>query len=128
MTNKYFTIAELCRTNTALNNTPPPGVKIKLATLIERVLNPLREQYGKPIIVNSGYRSHSVNKAVGGGSTSQHLKGEASDITTGSKQGNKVLFELLKNMDIDQCINEKNYSWIHVSYRSEGNRNQYFNL
>ena len=118
---KYFTIEEMCRSAKAeamrIDNTPPRDVVMALETLIECVLDPLREAYGKPIIVNSGYRSVPLNKAVGGARNSQHTKGEAADITVGSKEGNKWLFEYIRNnLDYDQLIDEYDYRWVHVSY------------
>ena len=74
----YFTIEELCKSTTAtqlhIDNTPSQQVKENLSKLIE-FLNPLREAWGSPIKVTSGYRSYQLNKRVGGSSTSAHLKG-----------------------------------------------------
>lgn len=131
---KYFTIEELTRSDTAkvkgIENTPTQEAKEKLVTLIENVLNPLREMYGKPITVNSGYRCPKLNAAVGGAKNSQHMRGEAADITAGSKEENRKLFELIRdNLPFDQLINESDYSWVHVSYVSpEKNRKQTLNL
>ena len=75
--------------------------------LCQKVLQPLRDKFGSAIIVNSGYRSPAVNKAVGGVPTSQHVRGEAADITAGSKERNKRLFEILKTIEVDQTIDEK---------------------
>jgi len=80
MDSKYFKLEELTKTNTGLDNTPTEGVKIALQRLVTNVLDKVRELHGKPITVNSGYRSPLVNKKVGGSSTSQHVKGEAADI------------------------------------------------
>ena len=63
--------------------------------LVEEVLDPLRKAYGKPIRVNSGYRCPAKNKAVGGATASQHMKGEAADITAGSPEENLILAQLL---------------------------------
>ena len=128
---KYFTINELTKSSTAqrlhINNNPTQEVKDNLNKLIDNVLDPLRELYGKPIIVNSGYRSFKLNKAVGGAKNSQHLVGQASDIRTvqNTKESNKQLFELIKNskLPFDQLINEYDYNWVHVSY-SPRNRRQ----
>jgi uncharacterized protein YcbK (DUF882 family) len=68
--------------------------------LIDRILDPLREKYGKPIIVNSGYRCPKLNKCVGGVSTSQHVKGQAADITGKSAIENKKLFNLIIDLDL----------------------------
>lgn len=108
---KNFTLKELTATSTGLSNVPTEREKEKLKLLAEKVLQPLRELYGKPIIINSGFRGDAVNKAVGGVPTSQHRKGEAADLTTGSKEGNKILFNLIKdNLEYDQLINEYDYS------------------
>ena len=126
---KYFTIKELSKSVTAnklgIDNTPSTEVMVNLIDLVEAILDPLREWYGKPIIVNSGYRCEALNKAVNGSKTSQHLTGQAVDIDTNSKEDNKKLFEYIKdNMDFDQLINEKDYSWLHVSYNKKNNRKQ----
>ena len=86
--------------------------------------------YGKAITVNSGYRCSKLNAAVGGAKTSQHMRGEAADITAGSKTENKKLFELIRdNLPFDQLIDESNYSWVHVSYVSTSkNRKQILSL
>lgn len=90
---KYFTIDELTHSSTAalkkIDNSPPPAAKKCLIELIHNVLDPLRQAWGKPIQVNSGYRCRALNRAVRGAAGSQHLKGEAADITTGSREGNK---------------------------------------
>ena len=97
---KYFTIKELIETSTGLLNVPMQPEKNNLIELVDNVLDPLREMYGGPIRVNSGYRSPIVNKKVGGAATSQHVKGEAADITGGSKVENEKLFNLIYLMDL----------------------------
>lgn len=83
---KYFTIEELCHSDIAtakgIDNTPTKDVKENLQALIDNVLDPLREAYGKPIYVNSGYRSPELNKAVGGVSNSQHCLDRNTEILT----------------------------------------------
>ena len=117
---KNFTLPELTTTSTGITNQPNSQQIAALITLCNKVLQPARDMYGKPIRVNSGFRSPAVNKAVGGAPNSQHTRGEAADITVFSKEENKKLFELIRdNLSFDQLINERNYSWIHVSYRSE---------
>lgn len=124
-----FTLEELTRTSSKFVNVPSTVEKIALKQLAVNVLQPLRELYGKAITVNSGYRSPIINKVVGGAATSQHVKGEAADITGGSKQENKILFELIRdNLTFDQLINERDYSWIHVSFKTNGNRKQILKL
>lgn len=117
---KYFSIKELCRSVKAkklgIDNTPTDKALENMTRLIKVVLDPLREAYGQPITTNSGYRSTALNKAVGGVKSSQHLTGEAADITVGSKEGNKWLFEYIRdNLPYDQLIDEYDYSWVHVS-------------
>lgn len=118
---KWFSIEELCRSKTAkelgIDNTPTPQAVENMTRLINVVLDPLREAYGKPITTNSGYRSTSLNKVTKGASkTSQHMTGEAVDITVKSKEGNKWLFEYIRdNLPYDQLIDEYDYSWVHVS-------------
>lgn len=126
---KYFTIKELTKSATAeakkLDNTPTKEAEQNLTTLVDKVLDPLREMYGKPIIVTSGYRSPEVNRSVNGATSSQHALGEAADISVGSKEENKKLFDIIKEqLPFDQLINEYDYSWIHVSYREGRLRKQ----
>lgn len=121
---KNFSLKEMTATNSGLPNVPNAEQLHYLTLLCEKVLEPLRYIYGKPIKVNSGFRSVEVNKAIGGAATSQHCKGQAADITAGSKEENEKLFKILATRDFDQLINEKNYSWIHVSFVPNGNRKQ----
>lgn len=128
---KYFTIKELTRSTTAqlrgIDNTPSQQVIDNLRALVENVLDPLREAWGAPIHVNSGYRCAALNKAVGGVPTSQHILGEAADITVGTRAKNQRLYALLRqlNLPVDQAINEHDFRWIHVSYGPR-HRRRYF--
>ena len=125
---RFFSIDELCKSDTALKmgigNVPTVKVKDNLTALVDNVLDPLRAAYGKPIMVNSGYRSPLLNKAVGGAATSQHLTGEAADISVGSREGNKRLFDLARELELpfDQLIDEKNFAWVHISYGARNRR------
>lgn len=130
---KYFTIEELTRSSTAttrgIDNTPTPEIKANLERLVDKVLDGLREIYGKPITVNSGYRCPELNKAVGGSKTSDHMNGFSVDITASCKKENAILFQIIKdNFDFDQLIWEKGNSeypdWIHVSYNPNRLRKQ----
>ena len=126
---KWFTLKEFVKSNTAarlgINNNPSEDVKKNIELLVEKILDPLRESFGKPIIVTSGYRCKELNKAVGGAAKSQHMSGEAADIRTveDSKSANKELFNLIIELGLpfDQLINEHDYDWVHVSY---GKRNR----
>lgn len=132
---KYFTLSELTASSTAvqkgIDNTAPPDIKVKLTTLMNNCLDPIRELWGRPITVNSGFRCPTLNKAVGGAPTSQHMKGEAADITAGSPEKNKELFDMIvaSGIEFDQLIAEGHkqgvpYKWLHVSYKGSGNRKQ----
>lgn len=115
---KNFSLEELTKTNCKANNAPSIEAIINLTKLCVYVLQPLREAYKLPIMVNSGFRSQVVNRLVGGSSSSQHLKGMAADITTGTISGNQRLWSLIQELDLpfDQLIDEKGLRWIHVSY------------
>lgn len=124
---RYFTISELCTSAAAerlsLHNDPPVWVIRNLERLIETILDPLREAYGEPIIVNSGYRSIPVNNAVGGSKTSQHLKGQAADIRGRDRFETYKILQIARYSDIpfDQLINEHpdadGYpTWVHISW------------
>lgn len=126
---KYFSIEELIRSAKAkelgIDNTPTEDVIANLTMLVENVLDKARIGIGAPIIVNSGYRCEELNKAVGGKKNSQHKKGEAADITTGTSYGNMCLFNYIKdNLEFDQLIDEKHYQWVHVSFRKGRNRQE----
>ena len=127
---KYFTINELIKSTTAIkrhiDNTPSKEVERSLTALVEKVLDPLREAYGKPIIVTSGYRCPKLNAIVGSTPSSQHVKGEAADIKSvqDTPEENKKLFDLIVKLKLpfDQLINEHNYDWVHVSYGARHRR------
>lgn len=130
---KYFTIKELCSSFTAIqkkiDNTPNSSIVNNLKQLVDCILDPLRERYGKPIKVNSGYRCIALNEAVKGSKTSQHIKGLAADITAGSPKENKILFNLAQELKLpfDQLIDEKQFRWIHISF-SKNPRKQVLHL
>ena len=131
---KYFSIGELCKSDVAvekrIENTPDNPTIERMQALMEQCLDKVREMWGKPIGVNSGYRSAELNRAVGGAKYSQHLRGEAADITTGSKENNRKLFDLIVASDIpfDQLIDESGYKWLHISYCKDYNRKQVLHL
>lgn len=131
---KYFTIAELCASSTAMakgiDNTPTPGITQNLERLVANVLDPLREAWGKPIVVTSGYRCPELNKAVGGAKNSHHMQGMAADISTGNKVDNRRLFQKILDLGLPftQLIDEKGFSWIHVSYDTSNLKRQVLKL
>ena len=122
---KHFTLSELTYSNAAdsynIENTPGRIELENLKKLCNEILQPIRDKFGKSIYVNSGYRNPKVNRLVGGSSSSQHIKGEAADITVGSKDGNKKLFDMIVQMidkgeiKVGQLIDEYDYKWIHIS-------------
>lgn len=127
---KYFTIDELCDSDTAvelgITNTPDATAVTNLRELVENVLDPLREAWGGPIMVNSGYRNKRVNIAVGGATNSHHLYGMAADITVGTKDKNRKLFVLVQQLGLPftQLIDEYGYLWVHISYDPQDLRGQ----
>ena len=129
MISEHITYEEATNSPTAtrlrIKNIPDEAALYRMKILAEECFEPLRKWYGKPIKVNSFYRSPELNKAVGGSINSQHCKGEAIDISAGSKAENKKLFDWAKsNLIFDQLINEYDYTWVHISFRSKDNRNQ----
>lgn len=128
----YFTIDDLVYSNTAkargIDNTPTKEAEGNLRTLIKECLNPIREIYGKPILVSSGYRCDELNNAVGGAKTSQHRSGNAVDLVPASGGSLKEIFEsAVKYGKYDQLIYEENTKgnkWVHVSYDNNRKRGQ----
>ena len=83
----------------------PYGIEDNVMALVEDVLEPVRVRFGKPIVVNSGFRCPLHNRTVGGGTVSQHMKGEAVDITAGSPAKNLELARMIvENGEWDQMI------------------------
>lgn len=123
---KYFTLSELTATTTGLPNQPGVAETKNLETLVKKVLDPIREIMGIPIIVTSGFRSFAVNKKVGGAATSQHLRGEAADLICADNK--KLYSAIMDNLEFDQLIwekgNDNQPAWVHVSYRHGFNRKQ----
>ena len=130
---KYFTLAELTPSATAkrlgIKNDPTPEHLNNLKLLATNVLDKVREHFGKPIWVSSGYRSKALNDATPGSSaTSQHCSGEAADLDQdgrGTGVTNKMVFDFIKdNLEFDQMIwefgTDSNPDWVHVSYDSSG--------
>ena len=118
---KWFKEKELC---CKCCGQLPPFAKENIEALVENVLDPLRERYGKPIVVNSGYRCPKHNKEVGGATNSQHMKGEAADIRPTTNCPNytndlKRLRQLIiESRNFDQLIVYPTF--LHVSWKRRG--------
>lgn len=118
-----FTLAELCRSRTAehlrLDNTPNADEIARLEYLARTVLQPLRDHFEQPIVVNSGFRSEAVNNAVGGSPTSFHRIGAAADIRFERSSGSSLieLFTYVyKSLPFTELIAEElPAGWIHVA-------------
>lgn len=117
-----FTLEELCHTSCGLENTPSTEQIINLCFGANNILQPLRNYLGKPITVNSGFRSIEVNKAVGGVSNSQHIAGCAADIRISQLDMVKVMTWLKNCKYCDQVLQGK--SFIHVSWTINNPRRQ----
>lgn len=137
---KNFTLQELTKSATAtrlkIDNAPSQRIIKNLTDLATKVLQPIRDKYGKPIIVTSGYRCEQLNKAVGGVTFSQHCQGQAADIksVSDSVADNKALFDLIVKMIksgeivVGQLIDEHNYDWLHISTPSNNKTNQILHI
>ena len=123
---KYFKLTELTHSITAeahaIDNTPTAEAEKNLVTLIARVLDPVRERWGVPIYVNSGYRCPELNKLVGGAPNSYHLRGMAADITSRCPFHNAALFTEIRILHqqgllpLTECYMQKQGLYIHVAY------------
>jgi hypothetical protein len=121
-----FSLHELTKSETALrmgfDNTPDEETTENLRLLCEKVLQPVRDHYGKGVKVNSGYRSPESNSAVGGSKTSDHCKGMAADIEIPGVANADLAQWIMDNLDYTQLILEfytpgiPDSGWVHVSY------------
>lgn len=130
-----LTLQEVIKSNTAIkngiDNNPTDEHLDNLVDIAEKVFQPLRDHFGVPIAVTSGYRSEELNRRIGGSLTSQHSKGQALDLDAdvfGGVTNSEIFDYILNNLEFDQLINEfpkgNEPSWVHVSYNREGNRGQ----
>tara|TARA_R100001460_G_scaffold51460_2_gene90207 strand:- start:493 stop:948 length:456 start_codon:yes stop_codon:yes gene_type:complete len=135
MISKHISDKEGSYSSTALrlgiDNTPGDYEYSNMQLIAEKVFEPLRNHIGKPIKINSFYRSVDLNKAIGGSSRSQHCQGRAIDIddTFGHATNAEMYNWIKENLNFDQMIwefgNDDNPAWVHVSYVSEDqNRNR----
>lgn len=132
----HLNLAEITRSDTAkrqgIDNTPTAEHLENFKLLADKVFEPIREHFGVPIFISSGYRSEALNKFIKGSSSSQHCKGEAIDIDmdgSDSEVTNKMVFDfIVSNLEWDQIIwefgTDSNPDWVHVSYTKGKNRKQ----
>ena len=129
---KNLTLKEAIKSNTAsrlgIDNTPEQWEINNLRAVAENVFQPIRDHFGVPIGVSSGYRCKKLNKAIGGSKYSQHMIGEALDLDADiyGKVTNAEIFNYIKdNLEWDQMIwefgDEEEPNWVHVSYKEAGN-------
>lgn len=137
-----FTLGEMIASDTAkkkgIDNTPTLADIYHMEELCKYLLQPIRDAWGKPIKITSGYRCYKLNKAVGGSNTSVHMRGWGADIkpTSGTiKEFEDFLIQFFKDhpeIRFDQCIREKSGStkWVHLGYKSNlgGQRMQIFDI
>lgn len=122
---EHFTLEELTRTSQKADNTPTETHKKHLKEMCENMLEDFRVFYGKPIRINSGYRSAKVNKLVGGSATSAHSLGYAVDTVPydgDMRAYQHAVLEWAKTHKFDQIIIEypkgSLASWIHIGYKN----------
>jgi hypothetical protein len=130
---EHITFEEATISPTALRlgikNEPNEAEYTAMVMVANYCFEPLRKWYGKPIKVNSFFRCAELNKAVGGKPTSQHQSGHAIDMSAGSKEENKKLYDwCAENLEFDQLIWEFGGSWIHISYVPDNNRKMKFEV
>jgi formyltetrahydrofolate hydrolase len=126
---KNFVLSEITRSNTAkrlgISNEPTKEHLENMQRLISNLIQSMRDELG-PIRISSGYRSKTLNRAIGGSSKSQHCKGEALDLQfwKDGKMCNKEVYDWVLNshLEFDQMINEFDFSWIHISLKKDKNR------
>ena len=131
---EHFTLSEFTKSITAdrlgIENKPDYRQRLALQHLCREVLEPLRQHYGKPIRITSGFRCEALNKAVGGVGRSQHLFGEAADLSVPNEQVARDWFQwIVRNTDFDQMLFEHSARmrnrWLHLSCRTNRRENRH---
>ena len=136
---RFFKFIEMIRSSKAnecgidnIDNWPKDADIMDNIIFTMECLDQIREEYGLPLSVSSGYRCPELNRAVGGAKTSQHMKGQAADINLGSVEKNRAFFNWcqanINDLPIDQLLDESNYSWVHLSFTKENQRHQVLHL
>ena len=124
-----FSLAELVKSQTAtrkgINNEPGTAEIENLIHLAKNILQPVREHFGKPVAISSGYRSPELCEAIGSSAKSQHAKGEAADFEINGVDNKELATWITKNCEFDQLILEfydgidPNSGWVHCSTKRE---------
>ena len=132
---KNFSLPELTKSQTAerkdIDNTPSPTHQDNLKSLCTRILQPVRDHFGRVVSVSSGYRSPELCVAIGSKTTSQHAKGQAADFEIYGLSNKELADWINENLDYDQLILEywkeedPNSGWVHCSFNNQGNRKEY---
>jgi zinc D-Ala-D-Ala carboxypeptidase len=131
---KNFTLEEMTKSETALrydiDNTPNEQEISSMKLLAEKVLQPVRDHFGKGVKVNSGFRNQDVNQKVGGSRNSDHIRGQAADIEIPGIPNAELAEWIKDNLEYNQLILEfytpgvPDSGWVHVSYIPEDNKKQ----
>ena len=129
-----FTLSELTSSQMAtrhgIPNEPKPDHIDNLKALCINVLQPIRSEFEKPVMISSGYRSPELCVRIGSSINSQHAKGQAADFEIHSVSNKDLALWIKNNLEFDQLIlefhneAEPNSGWIHCSYSLKTNRNQ----
>ena len=133
---RYFKFIEMIRSSKAnecgIDNWPKDADIMDNIIFTMECLDKIREDYGLPLYITSGYRCDELNDRLKGSKTSQHMKGQAVDINLGSIEKNRAFFNWcqanINDLPIDQLIDESHYSWVHISFKKEGGRKQVLHL
>ena len=130
----HFSLAELTKSQTAtrkgIDNQPTLDHIENLTELCTHVLEPTRRNFGKPMVITSGYRSEELCEAIGSSKNSQHAKGEAADFEMFGVDNKELAKYIKNNLVFDQLIlefynpDDPSSGWVHCSYSKEENRKQ----
>lgn len=132
---KNITLAEATKSQEAvrlgIENMPNQPEITNMKRVAEKVFEPLRAYFNKPIAISSFFRSQTLNERIGGSKNSQHITGEAIDIDAdifGGISNSEIFFFILDYLEFDQLIwefgDDNNPAWVHVSLKEKGNRKQ----
>ena len=134
---EHFTLSEFTKSITAerlgIDNKPGYEQVLAMRRLCREVLEPLRQHYGKPIRITSGFRCEALNKAVGGVGNSQHMLGEAADLSVPNEDVARDWFHwIVRNTDFDQMLFEHSARlksrWLHLSCRWDRSHNRHMSI